>query len=63
MSDSKRGIGKIVRHHQLGSGIADNHGSEIGDGYLSDVQTHVSNNASEVSQDFFSSSRVLEQHF
>lgn len=63
MTDRKSGIGKITHDRQQGFGIADGYGSDNGDGYLSDVQTYHSNNPSEVSQDFYSSTRILEQQF
>ena len=59
----KSGIGKIARERPLRPGIADYCASDNGDGYLSDVQTHLSNNTSEVSQDFYSSAHLLEQNF
>lgn len=59
----KSGIGKVSRERLQRPGIADYCASDNGDGYLSDVQTHISNNTSEVSQDFFSSAHLLEQNF
>jgi hypothetical protein len=59
----KSGIGKIARERLQRPGIADYCASDNGDGYISDVQTHLSNNTSEVSQDFYSSAHLLEQNF
>jgi hypothetical protein len=59
----KSGIGKVARERLQKPGIADYCASDNGDGYLSDVQTHHSNNTSEVSQDFCSSAHLLEQNF
>lgn len=72
MSGRKIGIGRIVHNNRpvgpIGSKNSDyNNGyinydtSNNGDGYLSDVQTYNSNNESEMSQDFYSSTRSLEQ--
>jgi hypothetical protein len=48
-----------------GLGMADGNGytSDNGDGCISEIQTQNSNNSSVVSQDFYSSTRLLEQHF
>jgi hypothetical protein len=59
----KSGIGKIARERLQRPGIADYCAPDNGDGYISDVQTHLSNNTSEVSQDFYSSAHLLEQNF
>lgn len=63
ISDMKGDIGRISSERPFSMGIADANISENGDGYLSDVQTNNSNNASEVSQDIYTSTRLIEQHF
>ena len=63
MADRKSIIGQVHFDQRRGPRPAASYGSENGDGYLSDVQTLNSNNPSEVSQDFHSSARLLEQLF
>ena len=63
MTDRKSIIGQVHFDQYRGPRTAGFSSSENGDGYLSDVQTLNSNNPSEVSQDFHSSARLLEQVF
>ena len=63
MADRRSIIGQVHNDQHRGPRTTGFHGSENGDGYLSDVQTLNSNNPSEVSQDFHSSARLLEQLF
>ena len=63
MTDRRSIIGQVHFDQYRGPRTAGFSSSENGDGYLSDVQTLNSNNPSEVSQDFHSSARLLEQVF
>ena len=63
MTDRRSIIGQVHFDQHRGPRTAGFSSSENGDGYLSDVQTLNSNNPSEVSQDFHSSARLLEQVF
>lgn len=59
MSERKKAFDRVE-----GLGTADNgYTSDNGDGCISEIQTLHSNNSSEVSHDFYSSTRLLEQHF
>lgn len=63
MTDRRSIIGQVHFDPYRGPRTAGFSSSDNGDGYLSDVQTLNSNNPSEVSQDFHSSARLLEQVF